>query len=473
MNSNRGIVEYFGSSFASDYCGYCKGKKPSGVDSGKCRAGVWAHFLTANNYQLMIDRGWRRSGKYCYKPDLKKSCCPPYTIKCDVLNFKLSKSQKKILNNVYRFLVFGDKRNIASTNNPTARAIQSDTTTVPKSECVSGRRLSDCDMKAIKSDGSRGQKAKYLRFQHSVKKTMDKQQCDRETALILVKERREKRNINRREKPLKDRINFTLPAKSAHKLDVRFVSTMNDEYQKDVDVSHKVYEMYQRTIHGDKPEECAKKQFCRFLINTPLEKEEFVVNVNGKSESYFPTSYGSYHMQYWLDDELIAVGVIDILPKCVSSVYFYYNPNYEFLSLGTYSALREIQLVQSLNTVNEQIQEYYMGFYIHSCPKMRYKRKYFPSFLLCPETFTWIPAEHCISLLDKNEYNRLQSDQSVTDEDINGIGDEDILILFDNQLVTYSVYKLMTGSEDQAEVYEFAKLMGKNCVSNVLLYRSN
>jgi Arginine-tRNA-protein transferase, N terminus len=33
-------------------------------------------------YQRMIDRGWRRSGLFCYKPDLKRSCCPQYTIKC-------------------------------------------------------------------------------------------------------------------------------------------------------------------------------------------------------------------------------------------------------------------------------------------------------------------------------------------------------------------------------------------------------
>ena len=33
-------------------------------------------------YQGMIDRGWRRSGLFCYKPDLKRSCCPQYTIKC-------------------------------------------------------------------------------------------------------------------------------------------------------------------------------------------------------------------------------------------------------------------------------------------------------------------------------------------------------------------------------------------------------
>lgn len=27
--------------------------------------------------------------------------------------------------------------------------------------------------------------------------------------------------------------------------------------------------------------------------------------------------YGSFHQQYWLDDKLVAVGVVDVLPRCV------------------------------------------------------------------------------------------------------------------------------------------------------------
>lgn len=37
---------------------------------------------------------------------------------------------------------------------------------------------------------------------------------------------------------------------------------------------------------------------------------------------------------YRLDGELIAVGVLDILPGCVSSVYFMYNAKWEKFSLG-------------------------------------------------------------------------------------------------------------------------------------------
>jgi arginine-tRNA-protein transferase len=37
---------------------------------------------------------------------------------------------------------------------------------------------------------------------------------------------------------------------------------------------------------------------------------------------------------YRLDGELIAMGVIDILPACISSVYFIYDPRHEKFSLG-------------------------------------------------------------------------------------------------------------------------------------------
>jgi len=57
-------------------------------------------------------------------------------------------------------------------------------------------------------------------------------------------------------------------------------------------------------------------------------------------DSNLPDGYGSFHQHYVLDGKIIGVGVIDILPRCVSSVYFYYDPDYAFLTLGTYSALR-------------------------------------------------------------------------------------------------------------------------------------
>lgn len=65
------------------------------------------------------------------------------------------------------------------------------------------------------------------------------------------------------------------------------------------------------------------------------------------------------------------------------------SAGYHFLTLGTYGTLRELKFVQELNERCSELSEYYMGFYIHSCPKMRYKAKLQPSYLLCPEVYTW------------------------------------------------------------------------------------
>jgi arginine-tRNA-protein transferase len=83
------------------------------------------------------------------------------------------------------------------------------------------------------------------------------------------------------------------------------------------------------------------------------------------------------------------VGVIDILPNCISSVYFMYHPSYSYLSLGTFGALREIGWTQYLAQSLTDLKYYYMGYYIHSCAKMRYKAQYKPSDLLCPVSITF------------------------------------------------------------------------------------
>jgi arginine-tRNA-protein transferase len=72
-----------------------------------------------------------------------------------------------------------------------------------------------------------------------------------------------------------------------------------------------------------------EKGYTRFLISNPF--------IDSK-DSRLPTGhYGAFHQLYRIDGKLIAVGVIDILPICLSSVYLFYDPDYAFLSLGIYS----------------------------------------------------------------------------------------------------------------------------------------
>ena len=110
----------------------------------------------------------------------------------------------------------------------------------------------------------------------------------------------------------------------------------SEEFKRTLKMSHEVYQRYQMAIHGDSRSECSLSQFERFLCQSSLKEQSPRLS----SSQYPMCGYGSFHLQYYLNEKLIACSVIDILPGGVSSVYFYYEPDLGFLKLGVYSALR-------------------------------------------------------------------------------------------------------------------------------------
>ncbi|EGO01819.1 hypothetical protein SERLA73DRAFT_48986 [Serpula lacrymans var. lacrymans S7.3] len=169
------------------------------------------------------------------------------------------------------------------------------------------------------------------------------------------------------------------------------------------DEKYALYRRYQSQIHQDP--DSSSTGFKNFLVQSPLVPEPIPYADSSNVPRHLPRDYGSYHQLYRLDDELIAVGVIDILPFCVSSVYFFYDAKWEKYSLGKLSAMREASLIQEMHAAGAQTMDsLYMGFYIHSCPKMRYKGEYSPSYLADPEEFTWYPLNSCISKLEQYRY---------------------------------------------------------------------
>lgn len=67
-------------------------------------------------------------------------------------------------------------------------------------------------------------------------------------------------------------------------------------------------------------------------MNVCLKSEP--IPYNSAPPPHLPRQYGSYHQLYRLDGELIAIAVLDILPHCVSSVYFMYDKKWERFSFG-------------------------------------------------------------------------------------------------------------------------------------------
>eukprot|EP00892_Ulva_mutabilis_P000285 jgi/Ulvmu1/10257/UM060_0058.1 len=162
-----------------------------------------------------------------------------------------------------------------------------------------------------------------------------------------------------------------------------------------------LYQRYQRVVHGDPPFKVSRRGFQRFLVDTPWEG-----TVPRAEDGDAPDcGYGAFHMQYWLGPHLIAVGVWDILPRCLSSKYFIWDPDLPFLSLGKLSALKEIEWVRAAHAAGARTLHYvYFGLYIHSNQKMRYKAEYQPSDLLCPSSHAWVPcADQLLRALDTHD----------------------------------------------------------------------
>ena len=99
-------------------------------------------------------------------------------------------------------------------------------------------------------------------------------------------------------------------------------------------------------------------------------KNYYISFVNGYNE------YG-FEVLYFDDDKLIAVDLIDILPNGISSIYFYYDPDYSHLSLGKYSMLRQISYAKA-----NHLERIYMGYYVKECQSLAYKGDYKPYFTL-------------------------------------------------------------------------------------------
>lgn len=70
---------------------------------------------------------------------------------------------------------------------------------------------------------------------------------------------------------------------------------------------------------------------------------------------------------------LLGVGIVDVTPQGLSSVYFYFDPAERHRSLGHFAVLLEIQLARSL-----AMDYYYLGYFVDKCRKMSYKLRYRP-----------------------------------------------------------------------------------------------
>ena len=80
-----------------------------------------------------------------------------------------------------------------------------------------------------------------------------------------------------------------------------------------------------------------------------------------------------HEVLYFDNDKLIGVDLIDILEDGISSIYFYYDPDYSHLSLGKLSLLLQIKFAKQTNK-----KWIYLGYYVEDCSSLNYKAQYKP-----------------------------------------------------------------------------------------------
>ncbi|KAL5612088.1 hypothetical protein BROUX41_000364 [Berkeleyomyces rouxiae] len=179
--------------------------------------------------------------------------------------------------------------------------------------------------------------------------------------------------------------NLKSPPKPAHK----FTVTLEDDSY--TDEKFALYQHYQRTVHKEEEESITKRGFSRFLCNSPLRRGKF------ETKDGTERDIGSFHQCYRIDGRLVAVGILDLLPHCVSSVYFMYDESLFKFSPGKLSAMMEISLA-----IERGYKWWYAGFYIHSSSKMKYKMDFSPQYILDPSVYEYIEVDKAIlSLLDR------------------------------------------------------------------------
>ncbi|XP_060217950.1 arginyl-tRNA--protein transferase 1-like [Lycium barbarum] len=470
-SSGDSVVDDVGQCRSS--CDYCKSGGRTSISHR-----LWARSLTVDDYQALLDRGWRRAGCLLYKPEMETTCCPSYTIRLKSTDFVPSKEQRRVLKRMQRFLdgtldkSSDDLKDSSGDSQPgnleekykTEPLIPHMESQIDKAVhvCIGGGDLSS-DFQFPRASVKKVAPAKRKLSTQGSEDLLFTSSISFQIAATLRRQRKDVEHEKSSElgagergqaadtpkviaeklgshlNSLAESLGLLVRACNGHinfyssERRVAVVSNQNESKQSSSrscskesfsSTAHEnpelkrrtfeahlkrasfdpeeysLYRRYQISVHNDSPDEVAESSYRRFLVDTPL----IFVPPSSGDLTVPPCGFGSFHQQYLIDGRLVAVGVIDILPKCLSSKYLFWDPDFAFLSLGKYSSLQEIRWVAQNQVHCPSLQYYYLGYYIHSCSKMRYKAAYRPSELLCLLRYQWVPFDVAKPLLDRKRY---------------------------------------------------------------------
>ena len=379
-------------------------------------------------YEDLLYRGWRRSGRLLYQPSNSTTCCPQYTIRLPVSRFQPTKSQRKVLRQVQQLQQYAtilrereskqDMSCSASSSVPEMTTVQRNfeqwlQTSPHTSLSLSSSVLTIETVPANESILLPEVHQLYFDYQHKI---------HHEAHPFKVDQDNQNSSSRHKDSP-KHR---PLPAP---------IQQMFDRTYKNSD-SASFSRRQQQSIHD------ALFQFYEFLVDNP-----------------FLEATTTVHQLYRVYGKLVAVGVLDQLPEGLSSVYCFYDAGFasSVLPLGKYTILQEIEYCP-------KGKYYYLGYYIDSCTKMKYKGEYRPSELLCPRTFQWMGLDEAVARIRKEsplrQYCVLFPQDEVADDSRNNNDFTHIRLWYRNQILRYDDLNEMGQEMLQPLLQEFIHCVG-------------
>lgn len=464
-------------------CSYCstqEGSTESWLQSGN---------ITPDQYQMLLDRGWRRIGFFICKPIVDKGCCRQYAIRSDAINFTLSKSQRRVLKRMSKFLMTegdGDMekwkskrsdRSLSAVKNEASAGRSDDidhlqplVEGVPYS--VKSAEVMREMPKIVKKAPRRGlgpdpNKPKCLKskIRRGTKKGGSSHDDPKSVPDPYISLRSSIPHLNQSEQFKRNLKVILVPAGES---DPYFHRTARESFE--------VFKKFQTVVLKESESEWSFSKWARCFIDCPVPHDY----------SGTGPGYGNFHQHYILDGKIIAVGVITLIPDALVTEYFYYNPDYGFLTLGIYSAINEICFMNELYRMDNRHRRYYLGAYTHSSPKMRYKLQFTPSEILCPHTYKWIPLQDCFPFLlsgrprlnpTSEEVDPNQNELLCSTFDMNKL-----LVCYELDNMMYQEYEVLRRSDDpvttrfeadkneEVEILkEYVALVGDVCATSIPL----
>lgn len=113
------------------------------------------------------------------------------------------------------------------------------------------------------------------------------------------------------------------------------------------------------------------------FVRARFDRGEGFGTLDRYAETFGASPVTTAEMRYRVGGRLVGLGIVDLLPDVVSSVYFFFDPDEPRRSLGTHSALEEIELARRTGR-----SFLYLGYYIAGCREMNYKARFRPCELM-------------------------------------------------------------------------------------------